>query len=93
MSLHIDGYDIKILGSKYDHKKKKSVPNTEIAQSSSKEMIKGTELLSIIDTLKEVHDAGCDIFVSVVMKQHTYDGEQSLKNTACVLIVKWVQHL
>jgi hypothetical protein len=75
MSLHIDGYDIKVLGGKYDHKKKKSIPNTEIAQASSKEMIKGSELLSIIDTLKDVHEAGCDIFVSVVMKQHTYEGE------------------
>ena len=75
MSLHIDGYDIKILGGKYDHKKKKSIPNTELAQSSSSEMIKGTELLSIIDNLKEVHEAGCSITVSVVMKQHTYDGE------------------
>ena len=75
MSLHIDGYNIKVLGGKYDHKKKKSIPNTELAQSSSSEMIKGSELLSIIDTLKDVHDAGCDIFVSVVMKQHTYEGE------------------
>jgi hypothetical protein len=69
--MYIDKYDVTVSGAKYNHKTKKSEKDIDLVHLASDEGLQAKAFMSLLDELKEAHN-GCDVEVSVVIKQHQY---------------------
>ncbi len=69
--MYIDKYDVTVSGSKYNHKTKKADKDVDLVHLTSDEGLQAKAFMSLLDELKDAHD-GCDVEVTVVMKQHQY---------------------
>ncbi|WMM95672.1 hypothetical protein HTVC309P_gp6 [Pelagibacter phage HTVC309P] len=69
--MYIDEYNIKVLGPKWDEKRKKDIDNVEKVNISSTDMIKTREFLTLLEEIKHSHE-GCDVQIDVTIKQHVY---------------------
>ena len=71
--MHIDRHTIKVIGTKYDHKKDKRIKDQTIATYQSTENMDIKKLSLLIEELADSHDAHQEIEISVNLKQHQYD--------------------
>nr|BAR39428.1 hypothetical protein [uncultured Mediterranean phage uvMED] len=69
----IEKHTIKIIGSRYDHKKDKRIKDQVIANYDSIENMDIKKLSYLIEELADAHDAHQETEVSITLKQHQYD--------------------
>ena len=69
----IDKHTVKIVGSKWDHKKDKRIQDQVIATYQSTESMDIKKLSSLIEELADSHDAHHSISFNIVMKQYDHD--------------------
>ena len=69
----IDKHTVKIIGSKWDHKKEKRLQDQIIATYQSTENMDIKKLSLLIEELADSHDAHQETEVSITLKQHQYD--------------------
>ena len=69
----IDKHTVKIVGSKWDHKKDKRIQDQVIATYQSTESMDIKKLSSLIEELADSHNAHHNITFNIVMKQYDHD--------------------
>ena len=69
----VDKHTVKIIGSKWDHKKEKRLQDQIIATYQSTENMDIKKLSLLIEELADSHDAHHNISFNIVMKQYDHD--------------------
>ena len=65
--MYIDDYNIKVIGKNYKSKKEKI---ETVVETKSTEGIRFKELGNLLDAMEDAHNCGCNISISVEMRQH-----------------------
>lgn len=67
--MYIDDYNIKVIGKNYKAKKEKI---DTLVETKSTDGIRFKELGHLLDAMEDAHNCGCNISISVEMRQHEY---------------------
>jgi hypothetical protein len=70
--MYVSKYDMVVIGQKWNDKKDKLEGGHTLVRMFSDEGINIKKFVSLMGELSDAHD-GCEIEVSVVMKQRNYD--------------------
>jgi hypothetical protein len=70
--MYISKYDVIVIGEKWNDKKEKHENGHTLVRLNSDDGILSKKFIPLLNELQEAHD-GCEIEVSVIMKQRNYE--------------------
>ena len=71
--MHIDKHTIKVIGTKYDHKKDKRIKDQTIATYQSTENMDMKKFSSLLEEVADSHDAYQNTEIVITLKQYDHD--------------------
>ena len=70
--MYIDAYSIKVTGSQYNRKSKKTDKNVKKVEVNSVDCLSLREFTHLLQEFKHTHDC-TDVIINVELKQHQYE--------------------
>ena len=77
--MHIDRHTIKVIGTKYDHKKDKRIKDQTIATYQSTENMDMKKFSSLLEEVADSHDAYQDTEVVITLKQYLEENKEAMQ--------------
>ncbi len=71
--MQIDKHTIKVIGTKYDHKKDKRLTDQVVCEHNSTEQLGMKKFCVMLEELADCYDAHQDVEVNITLKQYQYD--------------------